>query len=109
MKPKTGRQNYIERVQLYFMANDIMTPGKIRSVLLSVCEAQTYHTICDIVAQTKSTDFTYDEMVTRVQEHYNPTPVVTVQQFKFNSRSRQPDESVATFLAALQHLPIHCE
>ena len=35
--------------------------------------------------------------------------MVTVQRFKFNSRSRQADESVATFVAELRHLAIHCE
>ena len=35
--------------------------------------------------------------------------MVTIQRFKFNSRSRQEGESVATFVAALRHLAIHCE
>ena len=39
---------------------------------------------------------------------FTMTPVVTVQRFKFNSRSLRADESVATFVAALRHLVIHC-
>ena len=34
---------------------------------------------------------------------------MTVQRFKFNSRSREEEESVATFVAELRHLAIHCE
>ena len=33
--------------------------------------------------------------------------MVTVQCYKFNSRVHQPEESVATFVSALQHLAIH--
>ena len=100
---------YVERVNLYLTANDITDPGKKRVVLLSVCGAKTYHTIRDLVAPSKPTDLEYDEVVTKVQEHYNPTPVVIVQRYKFNSRLRQPEESVATFVAALRHLAIHCD
>ena len=87
-------KTYVERVNLYLMANDITYRNKKRAVLLSVCGARTYHTIR---APSKPTDLAYDEIVTRVQEHYNPMPVVTVQCYKFNSRVRQPEESVAKF------------
>ena len=83
--------------------------AKKRAVLLSVCGAKTYHTIRDLIAPSKPTDISYEDIVTRVQEHYNPKPVVTVQRFKFNSRTRQSDETMATFVAALRHLAIHCE
>ena len=56
------------------------------------------------IAPSKPTELAYDEIVTRVKEHYNPIPVVTVQRYKFNSRVRQPEESVANFVAALRHL-----
>ena len=32
-----------------------------------------------------------------------------MQRYKFNSRVRQPEESVAKFVAALRHLAIHCD
>ena len=102
-------KTYVERVNLYLTANDITDRDKKRAVLLSVCGARTYHTIRDLVAPSKTTDLAYDEIVTRVQEHYNPIPVVTVQRYKFNSRVRQPEESVAKFVAALRHLAIHCD
>ena len=44
-----------------------------------------------------------------MKDHYNPKPVVTVQRYKFNSRSRKEGETVATFVAELRRLAIHCE
>ena len=102
-------KTYVKRVNLYLTANDITNPGKKRAVLLSVCGTKTYHIIRDLVGPSKPTNLEYDEIVTKVQEHYNPTPVVIVQRYKFNSRLRQPEESVATFVAALRHLAIHCD
>lgn len=100
---------YVERVNLYLAANDIVDADKKRAVLLSVCGAKTYRTIRDLLAPDKPTDLGFSDIVKKVQEHYNPPPVVTVQRFKFNSRSRQPGESVAKFVAALRHLAIYCE
>lgn len=94
-------KTYVEGVNLYLTANDVTNRAKKKAILLSVCGAKTYHTICDLVAPSKPTDISYNDIVTRVQEHFNPKPVVTVQHFKFNSRTRNPDESVAMFVAAL--------
>ena len=38
-------KTYVERVDLYFTANEITNAAKKRAVLLSVCGAKTYHTI----------------------------------------------------------------
>ena len=102
-------KTYVERVNLSLTANDITDRDKKRAVLLSVCGARTYHTIRGLVAPSKLTDLAYDEIGMRVQEHYNPILVVTVQRYKFNSRVCQPEESVAKFVAALRHLGIHCD
>ena len=102
-------KTYVERVNLYLTANNVTDRAKKRAVLLSVCGAKTYHTICDLIAPSKPTGISYEDIVTRVQEHYNPKLVVTVQRFKFNSRTRQSDKTVAMFVTALRHLAIHCE
>ena len=58
-----------------------------------ICQgiAKTYHTIRDLVAPSKPTDLDDNKNVTKVQEHYNQTPVLTVQRYKFTSRVRQPE------------------
>ena len=38
-----------------------------------------------------------------------PKPSAIVQQLKFNTRSQQPGETIAMFLAELRHLSEHCE
>ena len=100
---------YVERVSLYLIANDVTNAEKKRAILLSVCGTRTYHVIRDLVAPRSPKDLSFDEIVETVRDHYNPKPVVTVQRYKFNSRTRREGEMVATFVAELRHLAIHCE
>ena len=43
-----------------------------------------------------------------MKQHFNPKPIVTVQCFKFNTRIRAEDESVAKYVEELRHIAIHC-
>ena len=68
----------------------------------------TYKLLCKLIIPKKPGKLSSDELVQSVKQHHNPTPSKIVQQFKFNSRVRQPGESVALFLAALQALARFC-
>ena len=51
------------------------------------------------------------ELVELVKKHYNPRPSAITQRFKFNSRVRQPGETVAEYIAEaeLRKLSEHCD
>ena len=95
---------YVERLEFYFEAQDITDGGKKRATLLSVCGAQTYKLICDLVAPQKPKDKTFDELKDVVQKHLKPKPSVIVQRYKFNTRGQTSGESVACFVAGLRLL-----
>ena len=100
---------YCERLEQYFLANDVASAEKQRAILLSVCGAATYQLVRNLVAPDKPTDKSFEELVTLVKEHHTPPPSVTVQRFKFNSRSQRDGESVAEFVAELRRLSEHCK
>lgn len=100
---------YVERLDQYFVANDVTENAKKRSILLSVCGAKTYNLVRNLCAPVKPADKSYDQLTELLKQHYNPRPSVIVQRFKFNSRVRQPEESVADFVADLRRLSEHCE
>ncbi len=99
---------YVERLEQYFIANDIADANKKRAILLSVVGASTYHLLRSLVVPAKPSEKTFAEIVELVKKHHNPPPSVTVQRHKFNSLVRQPGESVVTFLAALRTISEHC-
>ena len=101
--------SYSERLTEYFTANDVDDAAKQRAILLSVVGASTYQLIRNLVAPCKPTEKAFNDLVKLVQEHYQPNRSIIVQRFKFNSRSRQPGESVGTFVAELRRLSEHCQ
>ena len=70
---------YTERLTQYFVANDVTVAEKKRAILLSACGASTYQLIRNLVSPGKPTDKSFDEIVTLVKDHLNPTPSVTFQ------------------------------
>lgn len=87
--------SYAERMDSYLAANEITDAGKRRAVLLSTCGPSTYRLIRSLVAPNKPTDKSYADLLKIVGLHFNPKPSVAVQRFKFNSRSKQPGETVS--------------
>ena len=100
---------YSERLEEYFMANDIESADKKKAILLSVVGAETYQLIRSLVAPAKPKEKTFDELVKLVQDHHQPIPSAIVQWYKFNSRTQQAGDSIAIFVAELRHLAEHCK
>lgn len=101
-------QQYVERLEFYFIANGITTEEKKRAVFLSVIGSPTYRILRNLLTPDKPGDKTYEELTTVLQQHYSPAPSEIVERFKFYSRSRRAGESVANFIAQLRSLAQHC-
>ena len=102
-------ETYVERVEIYLDANKITDAGQKRDVLLSVCGAKTHHILRDLLAPEKPKSCSYVDIVKRLADHFNPKQGVAVKRYQFNSRSRQPGESISKYVAELRHLAIGCE
>ncbi len=50
--------SYSERLEMYFVANDVTNAQKKRAILLSACGASTYKLVRSLVAPDKPTDKT---------------------------------------------------
>ena len=99
---------YTERLEQFFIANDIQNEKKA-SILLSTIGPAAFRTIGNLVAPAKPADETYARIISVMSAFYNPKPLVIVQRYKFYSRFRRPDESISTFVAELRHLAKDCE
>ena len=51
---------------------------------------------------------TFDELNHIMKEHFNPKPSEMVQRYIFDSRLRQPTESVSAYVAELRRLAHDC-
>ena len=94
--------SYCERLEQYFVANDVKNTDKQKAILLSVCGALTYQLIWKLVAPNKPTDKTFAEIVELVKDHHTPPPPAAMQRYTFNKRVQKDGETVAEFVAELR-------
>ena len=99
---------YSERIEQFFIANDIPVAKKA-SVLLATIGPAAFHTIGNLVSPRKPSEVPFDTLISVMSDFYNPKPLVTVQRYKFYSRFRRSDESIAAFVAELRSLAKDCD
>ena len=97
---------YVEWLQHSFVANDVMDAGKKRSLLLTVCGTPMYKLLRSLVKDGNLSAYP----LRRVGEAtYTVKTSVIVRRFHFNMRTRASGESIASYVAALCELALHCE
>lgn len=106
---KEDWQSYVERVDFFFEANNIENVSQKRAILLSSCGASCYKLFRGLVQPAKPGDKSYTELVQLMLDHRRPKPNPIAERFKFNSRNRLPDESIADYVAELRRLTEYCE
>ena len=80
---------YVERLDQYFLANEITDEDKQRAILLSVCGSKTYSLLRDILQPKKPAQTEIKNIIEELKKHYNPRPSEIVERFKFHSRLRK--------------------
>ena len=100
---------YAERLDSYFVANDITDVAKRRAILLNAVGPTTYRLIKTLSLPGKPTDHTFEELVEKVKTHFNPKPSAIIKRYEFNTRKQRPGETVAEYVAALRKIAEYCE
>ena len=116
---------YMERLEQYLLANDLellklaadksnealymSRIDKRRAVFISLIGGSAYSLLRNLVAPNKPADRSMEELVQALRDHYCPESSVTVQRYKFNTRVRASDESVATYVSQLRKLADDCQ
>ena len=101
--------SYIERIMLFFEANEIEEDSKKKAILLSSVGAGTYKVIKSLAMPNKPAEKTFNEIVALLKEHETPKPNKIAERFKFNMRDRKDGESLSQYLAELRRLTEHCD
>lgn len=100
---------YIERLEQFFLANDMENATKKKAVLLSSCGRKTYSLFRNLLAPAAPSDKTYAELVQVMKDHKIPRPSIIVERFKFFKRDREDNESISTYISELRKLTRNCE
>jgi len=78
---------YLERVELYFMANGIPAEKKV-PVLLTTIGTRNYSIVQSLVAPALPRDKTFEELTTALKSHFQPKPLIISERFKFYRRDQ---------------------
>ena len=98
---------YIERVNLYFEANEIDATKRV-SVLLTLIGDRTYSVLKDLLDPDAPSTKTLKQIVDVLTEHYSPKKSVIAERFTFSRRRQGSNESMAEYIAAIKKLSVHC-
>ena len=77
MKPFNSKVDdwatYMERLQYYFVANDVNDLAKKRAILLTVCGVPRFKFLCSLVPDSKldGDSGTYESLVKLLKDYYN--------------------------------------
>ena len=100
--------SYIERVKLFFVANDVKEEKQV-AVFLSVVGASTYGLLRTLLTPDKPSEKSLADLTSALVAHYEPKPMVITQRFHFHRRNQDPTESITEYVAALRKLSTFCD
>ncbi|KRX67712.1 hypothetical protein T09_14944 [Trichinella sp. T9] len=75
---------------------------------MSVCGPSAYVIIRSLLTPRSLNEVTFEEIVSKVKEHFNPAPSEIVFRLRFHKRSQRPNESITEYVAALRNLSENC-
>lgn len=103
----TDWDDYRERVEQYFVANDISEEKK-RAVFLTCCGPEMYALLRRLLSPLKPSATALPAIFDALTKHFSPKPSEVVASYRFFSRSRNMDEPVADFVTSLNRLAEDC-
>lgn len=106
---KDDWEQFVERMEFYFIANNVTEEVKKRVMFLTKVSAKTYALIKKICAPQKPDKIALEDIIKWTTDYLKPKVNVTVLRSQFRRRMQGKDESAPQYIAALKELAIKCE
>lgn len=100
-------KSYVERLEQYFIANDIKEAIKV-ATLITVIGSDAYELMVNLCTPGRPASKTFNELVAVMQNHLQPQASVLAERYKFRQRKQCRDETIADFVADLKRLSRTC-
>jgi len=103
----TSWPRWLSRLEGAFRLFKVPIENKV-SYLLHYIGPAAFDVICNKCAPEDPYEQEYNELVTKLQEFYAPTPLEIAENFRFQQRRQLESETILQYVAALQKLSINC-
>ena len=100
-------QNYSERLEQYFIANDVAAP-KQAATLLSCIGPKTYQLLRSLSSPDLPSTKSYTQLKELLNKHLSPKPLEIAERFRFHKRNQREGESIQDYVVEIRKLSEHC-
>lgn len=99
---------YIDRVEMYFVANKITVDLKLPTLIALIGE-EAYELLSTLTSPKKPSELSYEQAVDILQKHLQPKPSEMAERYRFRQRRQRPGETIADYVADLKKMSRYCE
>ena len=98
---------YMERVSIYFAANNVPKNKQV-PVFLNAVGGTTYGVLHSLLAPDSPMSKSMTEITAKLRDHYKPKPSLIAERCQFHKRNQNPGELLAAYIAELRWLAVRC-
>jgi len=99
---------YIERFEMFIVANGITEDDKKKATFLSLIGPKTYGLLRSLTTPDKPKDKTFEALTQLLKNHLSPPPLEIAETYRFHQRNQLHGETVNEYIAKLKSLSEHC-
>ena len=100
-------ESYYERIEQFFKANNIKDEKKT-SLFLTIIGSEAYKIIKNIVLPNKVSDSTYENLVLKLKEYFEPKLNIIYERYIFNKIMQESHESISSYANKLKEQANKC-
>ena len=89
--------SYVERLEQYFIVNDIVDVKKKVAICLTVIGSNTYTLLRNLLSPEKPASKTFENLVETLKKHLSPTPITIAERYKFYERRQREGEKLSEY------------
>ena len=101
--------NYSERMEQFFIMNNIVEQKQKAAVFLSAIGSNAYALLKNLTTPSLPSCKSYEELNKILKDYYEPQPLIIAERFKFHKRDQGEGETVQQFFAELKRLSTTCQ
>ena len=100
---------YVERLNEYFIANDIIDGRKKAAIFLTVIGQDAYSLLKNLLSPAAPNTKDYRVLTETLVNHLQPKPICIAERYKFYGAKQEAGEPLNDYIARLRSMTLYCQ